>query len=324
MDTLGSCDEDALDVTIRAAAKQALHDWGRPLDDLEDLVQDVWVFYLNPRNVSLQNWVSKAETETGRRKVFYRTKREVQPDGGVVWKRQGIISQILSGNQADDNIFSGEEIYSSDAVKDWLAGKSSNKYLGKLITNAMQWLGNYNPGHLAVIQERYEQQLPEYLVPGAAAMKLSRAVKSLTDTVNRAVLEEKHGEKSSTPSRGRGPRRGVGGYSDPTADLALGLIKSGDDPLEIEGGGMTTYRKEFEQADNIFAKKYDQPSPPWVGVDLFEGELNDRTDMYRAQVFPELYPDENPMLVENWPADDREAYCGGQYTPGYRRLTVVR
>lgn len=59
-------------------------------------------------------------------------------------------------------------------------------------------------------------------------------------------------------------------------------------------------------------------------LDLFEGSINDRTDMYRAQVFPELYPDEKPMLVENWHPEDREAFVGGEYTPGYRRLRVVK
>jgi hypothetical protein len=34
------------------------------------------------------------------------------------------------------------------------------------------------------------------------------------------------------------------------------------------------------------------------------------SEFYRAQVFPELYPHEKRMLVENWPADDWAMYCG--------------
>lgn len=59
-------------------------------------------------------------------------------------------------------------------------------------------------------------------------------------------------------------------------------------------------------------------------LDLFEGEINDRTDMYRAAVLPELYPDEKPMMLENWDKQDLEAYCGGIHTVGYRRLKAVK
>lgn len=34
------------------------------------------------------------------------------------------------------------------------------------------------------------------------------------------------------------------------------------------------------------------------------------SEFYRAQVFPELYPHEKTMLVENWSQDDRDMYCG--------------
>lgn len=34
------------------------------------------------------------------------------------------------------------------------------------------------------------------------------------------------------------------------------------------------------------------------------------SEMYRAQVFPELFPHQKRMLIENWSAQDREMYCG--------------
>lgn len=34
------------------------------------------------------------------------------------------------------------------------------------------------------------------------------------------------------------------------------------------------------------------------------------SEFYRAQVFPELYPHEKPMLIHRWPKQDREMYCG--------------
>ncbi|MGW3992189.1 hypothetical protein ACWEF6_01755 [Amycolatopsis sp. NPDC004772] len=50
---------------------------------------------------------------------------------------------------------------------------------------------------------------------------------------------------------------------------------------------------------------------------LFEIDKLVRQDLYRSYVMPELYPDERPAMVGNWSAEDREAYCGGEWTRGY-------
>lgn len=54
-------------------------------------------------------------------------------------------------------------------------------------------------------------------------------------------------------------------------------------------------------------------------MNLFDGQFNGmpHSEMYRAEIFPELFPHEKPMRVENWSPQDREMYCGGQYTVGY-------
>ncbi|AEK08496.1 hypothetical protein PBI_DAVINCI_53 [Mycobacterium phage DaVinci] len=54
-------------------------------------------------------------------------------------------------------------------------------------------------------------------------------------------------------------------------------------------------------------------------IDLFDGGFNGagRSEMYRAQVVPDLFPDEKPMLIENWSQDDLEMYVGGCFTSGY-------
>ena len=41
---------------------------------------------------------------------------------------------------------------------------------------------------------------------------------------------------------------------------------------------------------------------------LFNGMA--ASEFYRAQVFPELFPHEKPMLIHNWSEQDREMYCG--------------
>jgi hypothetical protein len=39
-----------------------------------------------------------------------------------------------------------------------------------------------------------------------------------------------------------------------------------------------------------------------------------RSELYRSLIFPDLFPHEKPMLVNNWPLDDLQMYCGGTYT----------
>ena len=47
-------------------------------------------------------------------------------------------------------------------------------------------------------------------------------------------------------------------------------------------------------------------------MNIFDPVFNGmaRSELYRAQLFPELFPHEKRMLIENWPAQDREEYCG--------------
>lgn len=35
------------------------------------------------------------------------------------------------------------------------------------------------------------------------------------------------------------------------------------------------------------------------------------SEFYRAQLFPELFPHEKPMLIHNWSAEDIEMYVKG-------------
>lgn len=37
------------------------------------------------------------------------------------------------------------------------------------------------------------------------------------------------------------------------------------------------------------------------------------SELYRAQVFPELYPHQPQMKIENWSEEDRRMYCGGEW-----------
>lgn len=35
-----------------------------------------------------------------------------------------------------------------------------------------------------------------------------------------------------------------------------------------------------------------------------------RIEMYRAQLVPELFPNQKPFLIGNWSVDELEMYCG--------------
>ena len=48
-----------------------------------------------------------------------------------------------------------------------------------------------------------------------------------------------------------------------------------------------------------------------------------RSELYRALITPELFPHDNPMLIENWSVQDREEYCGGIYTKGYQERAAA-
>lgn len=40
-----------------------------------------------------------------------------------------------------------------------------------------------------------------------------------------------------------------------------------------------------------------------------------RSELYRACLFPDLFK-EQPMLLHNWPEEDRVMWCGGEYMKG--------
>ena len=37
------------------------------------------------------------------------------------------------------------------------------------------------------------------------------------------------------------------------------------------------------------------------------------SEMYRAELVPDLFPDQKGMQLQNWPQQDLEMYVGGEY-----------
>ncbi|AXQ63145.1 DNA binding protein [Mycobacterium phage ChampagnePapi] len=285
---------------MEAAAKSALVTWGRE-GGLDDLVQDLWVWYLErPATQRKLEELSKPEAiATVRRAAI-----------------QILTEQVLAGNK-----FNGRNLYSSEAVKDVLKDRSNNRYLKDIMPTAMAALEKQHAVYAEALRSRYDDGVIPQDGPSQDALK--NAHKAITEHVNIIVITA--GDVSSAAVQAE-TRQSSGGRSDPTADAAIALIEKGDEELELtdqEGNvtGTTTYRTELA---NVFDDWITQSTgdSSEVRLDIFDGMFNgdDRMAMYRAQVFPELFPDEKPMLIDNWPAEDRELYCGGEYTPGYLRL----
>lgn len=303
MDTLGSYEPEQQVILehIRFAVTRVLHNWKHPMDERDDLVQDVFARYL--AQPSTRAIVSReGNKKTFIRDIFY---REAQ--------------RVLSKQVADNAVTAATIAYPSESVKDWLAGRSTNKFLGKMIQIGLDGLSDISR---EAVRQRYE--LGKVPPQGTQQTRLRDAIRALTVLVNEAFAKAQDDDpKWKRPASVQaGVRRQTGGYKDNTASLAFNLIRSGDDEIGLEDGGTTTMRQLFEEQTLPIGVGTGGSRVEWL--DLFEGEINDRTDMYRAAVLPELYPDEKPMMLENWDKQDLEAYCGGIHTVGYRRLKAVK
>ncbi|BBC53847.1 putative helix-turn-helix DNA binding protein [Mycobacterium phage PP] len=283
---------------FRSAAQAALGIWGRD-EDPEDLVQDLWVWYLESEGT--QRYLSGLE------------------DHEAIQATRRAAMQILSKQALRSDTFRGVTLYSSEAVKDHLKGRSTNKFLRRIMPVALANLQKQNPMQAEAIRLRYEE--------GGRPDKdvLLRAHQALTEHVNILVIKGDDEDDTAVPAE---LRRASGGKSDPTAEAAIALIEKGDEPIELtdEEGyvtGTTTYRTELA---NVFDDWMSRPTLDYMREGrgqltvLDGGLLGDRSEMYKAQVFPDVYPGEKPMLIDNWSVEDRQMYCGGVHTPGYLRL----
>lgn len=200
----GKSDTDGL---FRKAAERALYDWhkqqwDRQKDDLDDLVNDLWVWYLE--SPAVQKMVSE----------------------GSCWsavKRHAI--QILAEQAQSRDAFDGKKLYSADSVKDVLKGRSRNRYLKSILGLAWERVEARNPVYSTALTQRYiNGQVPASRT--AAQLSLYYAVTALTEEVNLIYLTENPG---AIPP---GLRRRKGDQTDPTASVALGLLKGSPEAYE--------------------------------------------------------------------------------------------
>lgn len=197
---------------ITKGAKSALFSWKQSEEGLDDLVNDLWVWYLE--RPGTQKKLQESD-EFLARKLVYKA-----------------ALQILAQKSLSDDRFNGKSLYSSDSIKDALLGRSKNRYLVDILPKAMSGLEEQNEGQAEAIKMRYQDG--EVPARGSAQeAKLKRAVKSLTEHVN--VIAITAGvDSDGNVTEGPGSRHAVfpetrrakgAGHSDPTGDIAITLIE---------------------------------------------------------------------------------------------------
>lgn len=204
--------DDRIGPIINKAAKSALFSWRQSEDGLEDLVNEVWVWYLE--SPATQEKLSTADVPLARKLVYKAA------------------LQILAKSSLSADRFNGRNIYSSDNIKDALRKQSNNRYLLDILPRALKALSEQNAGQAEAIRTRYE----DGVVPArgsAAEAKLKRSVKSLTENVNIIAITagvDAYGNVNEGPGsrsavfpetrRAKGAR-----HPDPTGETAIMLIE---------------------------------------------------------------------------------------------------
>ncbi|ASZ72845.1 sigma factor [Mycobacterium phage Drake55] len=194
------------------AARKALVSWETDLT-ADELIQDLWVWYLE--SPAIQNTIDGL----------------VEGEAVLYVRRQAL--NILAKKALANDMFNGRRLYSSDSIREALAGTSTNRYLVDILPRAMESLSSQNEGYAEALRSRYI----DGIVPpkkGGGAMQLARAVRSLTEHVNViAILAGADVASNNVQIEGPGSRHSVfpetrpttGGHSDPTADIAILLIE---------------------------------------------------------------------------------------------------
>jgi hypothetical protein len=208
---------------LKKAAEAALVEWhsgqwDRQSQCVDDLTNDLWVWYLERPE----------------------TRRKMQGSEPFQAQRMAFKAalQTLSKQQLQSDTFHGRSLYSSESIKEALKGKSTNKYLRAILPTAMADLDKRHPAYAEVLRKRYE----DGVIPADKKTEnlLMRAHKSLTEEVNVNYITsdvEGIGSRSVVFPE---TRRSEGGYSDPTGDIAVMLIENPDvrdeylDPAPVE------------------------------------------------------------------------------------------
>ncbi len=265
---------------IRKAAESAVVEWfsgqwERQAQTVDDLNQDLWVWYLE-RPETQRKIAGLSEPEAVKTVMLH-------------------AAQILSKQTLEGNTFNGKDIFSSDSVKEALKGKSSNKYLQTILPTAMRSLDGV---HAEAIRNRYE----DGVVPkeGAAKFILFYALKALTAEVNvRYITAEVQGVGSATAVFPH-TRKAKGGHGDPTGDIGTQMA---DRPYEYETG--EDLRPHFYAPSDMRQWSHGAAAEPTYDL----CEVNGKTVRVRPTGEEAVLLRNNPQLLAAYLDGKRKLVC---------------
>lgn len=250
--------------------------WKWKIAEADDITNDLWAWYLS-RPDSLADLAEQEEPVQ-----IYRLKRTG--------------NRILAEQALSLDVFNGKRLYSSEAVKDALKGRSTNKYLLRLIPEAMRELEESNPGYAEALRSRYGDEDEEY-----DSDQLSEAHRRLTAEVNlRVITEDDHDGPGSRNAVYPELRKPTGGVSDPTYLAVMALDADPEARAEFYDESLGISVGAASESNDVSTQS------------LFDSTFNGagRIEMYRRWMVPDLYPHELDPVLNNWSDEEKELYCG--------------
>lgn len=200
-----------IDTMIRKAATAALTEWhtgqyDRQSASLDDLINDLWVWYLE--SPATQRKLEDSDEFLARRLIYKAA------------------MQVLAEGALSQDVFDGKVIFSSDAVIEALRGGSNNRYLQEILPFAMKNLAK-RPRKGVIYAEAIRNRYTDGIIPeqGSPAVLVSRAVKALTEEVNVIYLTTDHSGIGSAAAVFPDTRKQKGDHSDPTGNIAVMLLE---------------------------------------------------------------------------------------------------
>ncbi|AEK10542.1 hypothetical protein PBI_KSSJEB_49 [Mycobacterium phage KSSJEB] len=209
---------------IKKAAKSVGNSWLLTSDQVEDLIQDLWV--------ELLERPSRQQAISG-----------VSEDEAVSYLR-GHAGQILSVRMREEYLARGDWDYSAESIKDALKGRGDNPFLMEIIPQAIDRLADRHPPYAQALRVRY---LDEVIVRDQAAKdRLKNAHKALAEEIHSVIVEmSEHDGPGSRSKVFPDSIRSHNGPGDPVGEMATRLA---DDGWKSAGEDGLTYRELFELA----------------------------------------------------------------------------
>ncbi|AEJ91984.1 hypothetical protein BPBIEBS31_50 [Mycobacterium phage BPBiebs31] len=209
---------------IKKAAKSVGNSWLLTSDQVEDLIQDLWV--------ELLERPSRQQAISG-----------VSEDEAVSYLR-GHAGQILSVRMREEYLARGDWDYSAESIKDALKGRGDNPFLMEIIPQAIDRLADRHPPYAQALRVRY---LDEVIVrDDAGKSRLKRAHQALAEEIHSVIVEmSDHDGPGSRSKVFPDSIRSHNGPSDPVGELATRLA---DDGWKSAGEDGLTYRELVDLA----------------------------------------------------------------------------